>query len=109
MLLTPACTSDKTVVMTGRRSEGLTTSTVTFYSDGSYSIDDETFLSDNRTNGKYSIKDSLITLTVLNDNDFLKSSQLLLRKDIFNNLILYQLDNNKEIDTTLLEFTINVK
>ena len=103
-----SCTN-KSVFMTGYASEGMTTSIITFYTDGSYSISDKTFLSTDRIKGEYSIKDSLIIMNTLEDNRFLRSNNLLLKKDSFDNDILLQLDKNMNIDTSLIEFSIQIK
>jgi hypothetical protein len=95
--------------MSGQRSEGMTTETINFYDDGSYSVNDDTFLDGEQQKGKYQMKDSVISLSNIENTRYLKSNLLLLKRDTTNNLVLYQLDKNRNIDTALLEFFANMK
>jgi len=102
------CTSKK-AYMTAQRSEGMTTSIITFYDDSCYMIEEKTFIDNHKTKGNYTINDSIISLSTIKNNRFLQSKLLLLKKEMPDGFILYQLNENKKIDTMLLKFYADMK
>jgi len=93
------CSNKKKSYLNAWRSEGLTTTTIELFSDSSFTVTDKTFLSKDENNGNYSISDSIITLNSISGNGLIKSSKLLMKKEI--QLIFYQLNKENKIDTTL--------
>src|SRR6187431_2301591 len=105
LLLILACASKKTrLYLTAQRSEGLTTCMIEFYDDGKYTIKEGTFFGDDAIKGNYSIRDSIITLSNIGEQSFVKSKQLSLKDESGYELVLYQLGSSKKIDTTLFKF-----